>query len=187
MTKESDNNMPKEKKIKTAADVLNEQQEKKQKTTNALLNSLLEDDAEYDSRLAELRKTDVVMTSKSKLQIPENIKKKYSGHKFHWGSTDPKASPSIEELKSRGYRVVADSPLVETGHHSTIGSGFHVLMAIPDDLANKRAEALAKKARGDYERVFKKQETRESGNDSKTFQFQENKIEGTRIIPYKPE
>lgn len=175
------------KKTKTALDVLNEQEEKKQNNSNAVLNNLLEDDAEYDARLAELRKQDVVMTTKAKLVVPEHIRKKYSGFKFHFASTDPKASPSVNEMKARGYRVVPDSPLVETGSHSIVGAGFHVLMACPEDIAKKRGDALAKKAKEDYERVFKKQENREQGNDSKTFQYQENKIEAVVTKAYKPD
>lgn len=144
------------------------------KHKNSVLNKLLESDKEYEERLARLRSQDIIHTYQRKL--PEI---KIDGCHTHWASTDPKTTPSIQELKQRGYKVVPDQPMVETGHQSIgLGSGYHILMAIPNDLYEKRKNALDKKAFEDKKLVF--QEKIEHKTTSTDYLFQKNTLESVK-------
>lgn len=153
-----------------AEEIFAKQESKKAVSVNAALNKHLETDEEYDARLAEIRKKDFVNTRELKLR---NIE--IPGHKTMWASTDPKAKPSIIELKSRGYRIVNDVAFVPTESHSVEGAGFHILMCIPDDIADKRKEALSKRAKEDMDKVFQKKI--ESQDSKKDYLYQENRKE----------
>jgi len=158
-----------DKNIISAEKMVDKQEVKKAIATTSTLNKYLETDEEYDVRLAELRKQDYVNTYDLKLKAV-NI----PGHTLIWASTDENAAPSISELRSRGYRVVQDQEFVATGSHSSKGAGFHILMACPNDIADKRKAALAKRSKDEYEKVFKKETIDRDGK--KDFLYQENKI-----------
>ena len=153
-----------------AQETFEKQETKKAVSANSALNKYLETDEEYDARLAELRKKDYVNIREFKLK-PFHI----PGHKTMYGSTDPKSKPSMSELMARGYRIVNDVDFVESGSHSIVGAGFMIPMACPEDIANKRAEALAKLAKDDMDKVFKKKVVARDGEES--FIYQENRIE----------
>lgn len=158
------------KNIIPAQETVAKQEEKKAISINSALNKYLESDEEYDARLAELRKKDFVNTRELKLKNVE-----IPGHKTIWASSDPKAKPSIVELKSRGYRIVNDIEFVPTESHSIEGAGFHILMACPNDIADKRKAALDKRAKDDMDKVYQKKV--ESQDGKKDFLYQENRIE----------
>lgn len=158
-----------DKNVIPAQEIVALQESKKAISANSVLNKYLESDEEYDVRLTELRKKDYVNTRETKLK---NIN--IPGHKTIWASTDPQAKPSMSELRARGYRVVNDVDFVETGSHSTHGAGFHILMACPEDIANKRKTALEKMAKDDMDKVFKKKIV---AKEQKSFVYQENRIE----------
>jgi hypothetical protein len=156
-----------DKNVIPAQETVVKQEIKKAIDANSVLNKYLETDEEYDARLAELRKQDYVNTREINLKHVE-----IPGHTTIWASTDPKAKPSIMQLKARGYRIVNDVDFVPTGSHSVEGAGFHILMACPNDIATKRKAALDKRAKDDMERVFKKKIEVKDGE--KDFLYQEN-------------
>ena len=150
-------------------EVVKKQLKKKAEEVSSNLNKYLETNEEYDARIKELEKKDAIVTNEIKLR---NIN--IPGHTSIWASTDPQAKPSIRDLQARGYRVVSDIDYVPTGSHSIEGAGFHILMTCPNHIADRRKNALAEKAKDQYNRVFKKKvEDQESDDD---FLYAQNKI-----------
>lgn len=156
-------------------ETLAKQQSAKANTAQSILDKFYETDEEYDERIAKLRAADVIKTSDLKLKSV-NI----PGYRTHWASTDPKTVPSITELKSRGYRAVKGYDLVPTGHHSVDGAGFHVLMAIPEDMAKRRVEAH-QKARDENMMMVKKAKTNINPESDRDFMFEKNEFKKTTI------
>lgn len=152
------------------------QEETKVKSAQTVLDKFYESDEEYDARIELLRKQDIIKTRQLKLynvNIPD--------HRTIWASTDPKAHPSIIDLKKRGYRAVKGHELVPTGHNSVEGAGFHILMAIPEDIAKKRELAIKEMNKQDMDLV-KKNKTNLFAESDKDFMFEQNKFEKPKLI-----
>lgn len=159
-----------EKNQTSAKEIVKKQVKKKVVETNSILNRFLESPEERDERLTKIRAQDVIVTNEIQLKsftIPD--------HQTIWASTDPKAKPSMLELKRRGYSVVTDVDYIATGSQSIEGAGFHIPMACPNDIAKRRRDALAKKSQDQYEQVFKKETLFKDGD--KDFLYQNNKVE----------
>jgi hypothetical protein len=155
---------------------LQKQEDIKENTAQSVLDKFFENDEEYDARIAEIRSKDILRTKELKLK-----EVKIPGYRTLWASSDPKAKPSILDLRMRGYRAIKGHELVPTGHHSVDGAGFHILMAIPEDIALKREAALAGEAKKAMDSV-RKAKTNLNPESDKDFMFEQNKFEKPKVV-----
>lgn len=165
--------------VQAREETLAKQEKVKDSKVKSVMDKLYESDEEYDARLAQLRQTDIIRTRDLKLKGV-----KIPGYRTHWASTSPNAKPSVHELRSRGYRAIPGYELVPDGHHSIDGAGFHILMALPEDIAIKR-EALLKNQRDEDMALVKKHKKGidKDEKDNDTFMFEKNKFEEAREKP----